>query len=112
MTALVNLTESAAARISDIAASDGKAVRLSVRSSGCSGFRYDLSLADGPLPGDQRVEAHGAELWVELESLLFIAGTVVDWKDEGLSSSFVFSNPNETGRCGCGESFTAAGCAR
>jgi len=112
MPGLVELTPSAAARIAELATGSGKAVRLSVRSSGCSGNRYDLSLADVPVPGDERIEAHGALLWVDPKSLLFIAGTVVDWKDDGMSSSFEFSNPNETGRCGCGESFTTAACAR
>lgn len=111
MAGLVDLTERAASRISELAASSGKAVRLSVRTSGCSGNRYHLSLEDAPPPGDERIEAHGAELWVDPKSLLFIAGTVVDWKEDGLARAFVFDNPNETGRCGCGESFTTAACA-
>lgn len=113
MSGLVDITEAAAARIAELqAASGGKVLRLSVRTAGCSGNRYDLAYADAPIPGDDKVEAHGAELWIDPKSLLFIAGTVVDWKDDGFSRSFEFTNPNETGRCGCGESFTTSGCAR
>jgi len=104
---IVTLTEAAAKRITELQASNpGKVVRLSVKSSGCSGSRYDLSMMETPGQHDEKVEAHGAALYVDPLSLIFVAGTEIDWIEDTFNRNFVFNNPNEIGRCGCGESFT------
>jgi iron-sulfur cluster assembly protein len=104
--AVIEITENAAKRLRYLEDNgDGKVLRLSVKSSGCSGHRYDLAYADAPSPGDERVEAHGATIHVDPASVLYILGTTVDWKEEAMERSFVFNNALEAGRCGCGESF-------
>ena len=103
---VVNLTDRAAARISRINGDNpGKALRLSVKTSGCSGNKYDFTHGEAPGPHDERVEADGAVLFVDPKALLMVLGTTIDWKEDALGRQFTFDNPNEAGRCGCGESF-------
>lgn len=109
MSQVIEITEAAAARIAELQeAGGGKAVRLGVKPSGCSGIRYDLAYCDVPGALDEMVEAFGATIYVDALSLAFIAGTKIDWAESGLRRAFTFDNPNETGRCGCGESFATA----
>lgn len=103
---LLEITEAAAGRLGHLLErGGGKIVRLSVKASGCSGLRYDVAYADAAAPGDERVEAHGAELYVDAQSLLHIIGTTIDWEEGAFERKFAFRNPLEVGRCGCGESF-------
>lgn len=107
MPQIIELTQAAARRLSELeAAGQGRVVRLGVKSSGCSGNKYDLAYRDAPGPLDEKVQAHGATLYVDPLSLIFIAGTKVDWIEGDLGRAFSFENPNESARCGCGESFT------
>jgi iron-sulfur cluster assembly protein len=76
-----------------------------VRTKGCSGLSYTLEYADDKAPSDEVVEAHGVRLLVDPKASLFLIGTEMDYEVEKLKSGFVFRNPNEKGRCGCGESF-------
>ncbi|MTH95999.1 iron-sulfur cluster assembly accessory protein [Roseibium sp. RKSG952] len=108
--AIIDLTEAAAERIGKLSAEGGgKIVRLSVPNSGCSGLSYKLDYADAPGPHDERIEAgKGAALYVDPLAIVFVAGMTIDWAEEKFSRGFVFKNPNEAGRCGCGESFSVA----
>jgi iron-sulfur cluster assembly protein len=84
----------------------GTAVRLSIKTAGCSGLQYKLDFVDAPVLGDQ--ECHLSEqlmLYLETKSIPFIQGTVVDYVKEGLNAHFKFINPVQKGSCGCGESF-------
>lgn len=81
-------------------------VRFGVKRTGCSGFSYVVDLADGLGGDDQVVEVDGVRLVVDHKSLPLVDGTVIDFQRQGLNASFVFHNPNATGECGCGESFT------
>jgi len=109
---LITLTPSAIGRIHDVVgAGKGKVLRLSTKTAGCSGIRYDLQMVDAAAPGDMAIDADGVPLYVDPMALVFIAGTEIDWVANGLSRSFEFRNPNETSRCGCGESFTTAPCS-
>jgi iron-sulfur cluster assembly protein len=81
-------------------------VRFGVRRTGCSGFAYVVDLAESMDDGDQLVEVDGLPLIVNDEALAMVEGTVIDFQRQGLNASFVFHNPNATGECGCGESFT------
>ncbi len=104
----ITLTESAAERVKNRLKTHagGKGLRLSVKTSGCSGLAYNLDYAD-EVGSDERVfESHGVKIIVENEHLEFLKGTEIDYVQEGLSSAFHFKNPNVTEQCGCGESFT------
>jgi iron-sulfur cluster assembly protein len=95
----LTVTEAAAERIQALLAKRGKpsvGVRVGVRSRGCSGLSYTLEYADEKGKFDEVVED---------TAVMFILGTEMDYVDEKLQSGFTFRNPNEKGRCGCGESF-------
>ncbi|OSM02406.1 HesB/IscA family protein [Magnetofaba australis] len=104
----ITLTEKAAGRVKAMLDQRGTPdafIRLGVATAGCSGFSYKLEYADEPEEGDKVFEQHGVKLVVDPKSLLFIAGTEMDYVTENFKSGFKFGNPNETSRCGCGESF-------
>ena len=103
----VTLTEKAATHVQDYIAKRGKgvALRLGVRTSGCSGFAYKLEFADAVNPDDHQFESHGVKVVVDPKSLPFLEGTQLDYTREGLNEGFKFSNPNIKDECGCGESF-------
>jgi len=104
----ITLTERAARQIRYQLEKRGKgvALRLGVRKSGCSGFAYSFDYADDILEGDQLFESNDAKIIVSRDQLSFIDGSELDFVQEGLNSSFKFSNPNIDGTCGCGESFS------
>jgi iron-sulfur cluster assembly protein len=83
-------------------------VRFGVKRTGCSGFAYVVDLAETMGEGDQLVDVEGLPLIVNDKSLALVEGTVIDFQRQGLNASFVFHNPNATGECGCGESFTVS----
>ncbi len=103
----VTLTEKAASRVQSFLAKRGKgaALRLGVRTSGCSGMAYKLEYADVVNPEDTQFESHGVKVVVDPKSLPYLDGTVLDFAKEGLNEGFKFSNPNVKDECGCGESF-------
>jgi iron-sulfur cluster assembly protein len=80
-------------------------VRLSVKTKGCSGLSYHMEFSDVIPIADIKVECGTTFLFIEPKALLFLTGTEIDYKTSDLESGFVFQNPNEKGRCGCGESF-------
>ena len=81
-------------------------VRFGVRRTGCSGFGYTVNLADAVADGDQLLSIDGVPVLVDSESLPLVDGTEIDFQRQEINASFVFRNPNATGSCGCGESFT------
>ena len=85
---------------------DAAGVRFGVKRTGCSGFGYVVDLAPSVGEGDRLFDIDGVPLVVEDKSLPLVDGTVIDFRKQGLNASFVFHNPNATGECGCGESFT------
>jgi iron-sulfur cluster assembly protein len=104
----IKLTEAAASRVQELLSKRGKpslGIRIGVRSKGCSGLSYTLEYADQKDPMDELVEQHGVTVLIDPKATLFILGTEMDYVEEKLQSGFVFRNPNEKGRCGCGESF-------
>ena len=85
---------------------DAVGVRFGVRRTGCSGFGYVVDLAERLDDGDSLVQVDGIPVVIDTRSLPLVDGTVIDFQRQGLNAGFVFHNPNATGQCGCGESFT------
>jgi iron-sulfur cluster assembly protein len=81
-------------------------VRFGVKRTGCSGFAYVVDLAEAMGADDRTLDVDGVPVIVDARSLPLVEGTLIDFRREGLNASFVFHNPNATGECGCGESFT------
>ena len=104
---LMQLTDAAADRLRGLYAAGeaGRLLRIGVKTKGCSGLSYDLSWTDAPAPTDERVTDKGVTVLVDRKASLFLIGTTMDFEQKTLSAGFTFSNPNEKGRCGCGESF-------
>ena len=105
---IISLSENAAGRIKEIMSSaekDSIGVRVGVKSGGCAGMSYVLEYAKETKPNDEMIEDKGVKVFVDPAAVMYLLGTEMDYKKEEFSSSFVFDNPNETERCGCGESF-------
>ncbi|HEY3546916.1 MAG TPA: iron-sulfur cluster assembly accessory protein [Propionicimonas sp.] len=86
---------------------DSHRLRVGLRPGGCAGFQYDLDVVSEPKPGDQVFEQDGLGIAVEGKSVQYLAGTEIDYVDNGLQAGFAFANPNARSSCGCGESFQA-----
>ncbi len=105
---LMTVTPLAAERVKALIDGRGKptaGIRIGVRTKGCSGLSYTLEFADKQEPMDEVIDTGGIKLLVDPKASLFLIGTEMDYEEEKLKSGFVFKNPNEKGRCGCGESF-------
>lgn len=110
--AFLSISESAARKIQGLLQAQSKSsaggLRVAIIGGGCSGMQYKMNLAEAPAPGDTVVEEHGAKVMVDAKTLLFLAGSQIDYA-EGLSlegSGFKVANPNVKSACGCGESFS------
>jgi iron-sulfur cluster assembly protein len=104
----LTLTDAAAERVKALLAKRGKpsaGIRIGVRSRGCSGLTYTLEYADEKGKWDEVVQDKGVTLLIDPKATMFILGTEMDWVEDKLQQGFAFRNPNEKGRCGCGESF-------
>jgi iron-sulfur cluster assembly protein len=104
---IMTLTEAAAERIREIMADSGKpvtGVRVGVRNAGCAGMAYTMDYVDRPVAGDDHVADRGLDVYIEPKATMFLLGTVMDYEETLLTSGFTFTNPNQTGACGCGES--------
>jgi iron-sulfur cluster assembly protein len=105
---VMSVTPAAAERVKALIDKRGKptaGIRIGVRSKGCSGMSYTLEYAEQQEPMDEVVETEGVKLLIDPKASLFLIGTVMDFEEDKLKAGFVFRNPNEKGRCGCGESF-------
>ena len=105
---VMTVTPAAAERARALIDGRGKptvGIRIGVRSKGCSGMSYTLEYAEQQEPMDEVVETEGVKLLIDPKASLFLIGTVMDYQVKNLTSGFTFTNPNEKGRCGCGESF-------
>ena len=108
MTQIIKLSDNAASRIKEIMANaekDSLGVRVSVKSGGCAGMSYVMEYTKDVNPNDEVIEDKGVKVFIDSAAVMYLLGTEMDFKREKFSSQFVFNNPNETERCGCGESF-------
>ncbi|HYL48842.1 MAG TPA: iron-sulfur cluster assembly accessory protein [Stellaceae bacterium] len=104
----MTVTDAAAKRIQALLAQRGKpsaGIRIGVRARGCSGLTYTLEYADEKGRLDEVVQDKGVTILIDPKATMFIIGTEMDYVEDKLQSGFTFRNPNEKGRCGCGESF-------
>lgn len=107
----ITLTERAAARVQALIARSETPVaglRIGVKTRGCSGLSYFMEYAAEKKPFEEVVESHGVSLLIDPAATMFLLGTQMDWVEEPFGARFVFNNPNEVDRCGCGESFRTA----
>ena len=105
---VIKLSDNAANRIKEImSTADIKAigVRVGVKSGGCAGMSYIMEYAKEIKPNEEVIEDKGVKVLIDPKAIIYLLGTEMDYKKEKFSSQFVFKNPNETERCGCGESF-------
>ena len=104
---LMSMTDAAAERLRSLYAGGQQRMllRIGVKTKGCSGMSYDMSWVPEAGPTDEAVTSHGLTVLVDRKASLFLIGTVMDYETKQLQSGFTFTTPNETRRCGCGESF-------
>lgn len=102
------VTDRAYARLSEINAASGKdqALRVAVDGGGCSGFQYDITLADAGADDDLVLEKDGVRVLIDPVSLPFLADATIDFSQELIGARFIVENPNATSSCGCGTSFS------
>ena len=110
MKQVITLSDNAANRIKEIISNDetkSVGVRVGVKSGGCAGMSYVMEYAKEINPTDEVIEDKGVKVFIDPSAIMYLLGTEMDYKKEQFSSTFIFKNPNETERCGCGESFKA-----
>ena len=107
--AAIVLTPAAEQRIADLMARAPEGaigVKLSTPRRGCSGLAYSVDYVTEANPMDERIETPGGTFFVDGASILYLIGSTMDWQEDDFAAGFTFQNPNATGSCGCGESFT------
>ena len=105
---VIRLSDNAANRIKEIMSkADNTAigVRVGVKSGGCAGMSYMMEYAKEAKKNEEVIEDKGVKVFIDANAVMYLLGTEMDYKKDKFSSQFVFKNPNETERCGCGESF-------
>ena len=106
----ITVTDAAAARAQELIEKANYPVlgiRVGIESKGCSGFAYKVEYAEEQGKFEDVVEHNGIRFYVDPMAVMYLLGSELDYQESKMESGFVFSNPNETGRCGCGESFSA-----
>ena len=108
-TPILSITDQASARVQEIvkgAESDVIGLRIGIKTAGCSGLQYNVEFAKEQQPFEDAIDVNGVRVLIDPAAVMFLVGTEMDWIEDKFNSSFVFNNPNETARCGCGESFS------
>ena len=105
---MISLTDAAAEQVKnlvDVSVEPVLGLRVGVSTKGCSGLTYVFEYAKDKKPFEEEVNTKGVKVFIDPGAIMYLLGTEMDYKKEQFSSSFIFKNPNETERCGCGESF-------
>ena len=108
---IITLTEKAAQHVQSLmskAESDVIGLRVGIKTTGCSGMQYDVQFATEQKPFEDKVEEKGVTVFIDPTAVMFLVGSEMDWQEDKFAARFVFNNPNEIARCGCGESFSVA----
>jgi len=107
--AALTLTPAAEARVAALMAKAPEGtvgVKLSTPRRGCSGLAYSVEFVSEAKPFDERIETPAGPFFIDAASVLYLIGSVMDWREDDFTAGFTFENPNAKGSCGCGESFT------
>ncbi|MBB3312002.1 iron-sulfur cluster assembly protein [Rhizobium sp. BK196] len=105
--AVMSMTEAAAERVKAIVGNGGpnaKGIRVGIKKGGCAGMEYTIDMVTEPNAKDDLIERDGAKVWIEPSAVLYLLGTELGFETTTLRSGFIFTNPNQTSACGCGES--------
>ena len=105
---VIKLSDNAANRIKEIMSKADNStigVRVGVKSGGCAGMSYVMEYAKVAKKNEEIIEDKGVKVFIDSNAIMYLLGSEMDYKTDKFSSQFVFKNPNETERCGCGESF-------
>jgi iron-sulfur cluster assembly protein len=105
--AVMSMTEAAAERVKAIVGNggpDAKGIRVGIKKGGCAGMEYTIDMVTEPNAKDDLIERDGAKVWIEPSAVLYLLGTELGFETTTLRSGFIFTNPNQTSACGCGES--------
>jgi len=105
---MITITSDAIEQVKKLLKDRGKyseGIRIGVKTKGCSGLSYTIEYVDEIDPGDEKVISDDINVFIDPKATLFLIGTKMDYVEDDLQSGFQFTNPNEKGRCGCGESF-------
>ena len=105
---MITVTSNAVNHIKKLLSSRGKgscAIKLTIETKGCSGLSYGMEFVDVPDEKDEVLNIENIKIDIDPKATLFLLGTTMDYEEGVLESGFKFINPNEKGRCGCGESF-------
>ena len=108
---LIKVLEGASAHLRGLLERQGRpdgGLRIAVIGGGCSGLQYDVQYATEAKVFEDKIEEKGVTLFIDPTAVMFLIGSEMDWEEGKFASRFVFNNPNEAARCGCGESFTVA----
>ena len=109
MSTILTFSDNAKTRLREIMSSNeyknALGLRISVKSGGCAGMTYDMNYVEQLVDGDEKLEVEGINVFIDPKAIMYLLGSEMDYKITKFTSSFIFNNPNETERCGCGESF-------
>lgn len=108
---VLTLTDAAAARarhLMEKANDDVIGLRVGIKTAGCSGLQYQVEFATEKKPFEDEIEEKGVKILIDPAAVMFLIGAEMDFSEDKFASTFTFSNPNETARCGCGESFSVS----
>ena len=108
---IITITDKAAERVKYLIKKGDNNVlglRIGVKSSGCSGFKYSVEYAVEAKEFEETISSKGVTIFIDPAAVMFLVGSEMDWNESKFSSGFDFKNPNETARCGCGESFSVS----
>jgi iron-sulfur cluster assembly protein len=108
---MVNISESASDKILEMLAAEeipNMFLRIGVQEGGCSGFSYGMGFDDEKHEGDKEMDVRGVKVVVDGDSMKYLNGLEIDWKESAMGGGFTINNPNATATCGCGSSFRTA----
>jgi len=109
---ILSLTDAAAAQAKKLMQKGEQnaaiGLRVGIKTAGCSGLQYQVEFAREQKPFEDKIEEKGVTIFIDPAAVMFLIGSEMDWQEDKFSSSFIFNNPNETAKCGCGESFSVA----